>query len=127
MTGEKRSYQGALGTAIAKVFDLTVASTGANEKTLRALGRSYAVVHTHPAFHATYYPGGKSLALKLLFHPETGALYGAQGVEQEGDKRIDVLATAIQAGLTVFDLQGLDLAYAPPYSSNRERLFLCEG
>jgi CoA-disulfide reductase len=119
--GEKRRYKGTLGTAIVKVFDLTVATTGANEKTLRSLKCPYRVVHTHPASHATYYPGGQSMALKLLFHPETGALYGAQGVGQEGvDKRIDVLATAITGGLTVFDLTDLELAYAPPYSSAKD-------
>lgn len=121
IAGEKRIYKGTLGTAIVKVFDLTVATTGANEKTLRSLHKPYAVVHTHPASHATYYPGGKSLALKLLFHPESGVLYGAQGVGEEGvDKRIDVLATAIQGGMTVFDLQALELAYAPPYSSAKD-------
>ncbi len=121
LCGEMRRYKGTLGTAIVKVFDLTVATTGANEKTLRSLDRSYAVIHTHPASHATYYPGGKSMALKLLFHPETGVLYGAQGVGQQGvDKRIDVLATAIRGGLTVFDLQELELAYAPPYSSAKD-------
>lgn len=104
-----------------KVFDLTVATTGANEKTLHSLQRPYRIVHTHPASHATYYPGGQSMSLKLLFHPETGALYGAQGVGQEGvDKRIDVLATAISGGLTVFDLTDLELAYAPPYSSAKD-------
>ena len=119
--GDKRTYKGALGTAIVKVFDLTVATTGANEKTLRSSKRPYRVVHTHPASHATYYPGGHSMALKLLFHPETGALYGAQGVGHEGvDKRIDVLATAIRGGLTVFDLPDLELAYAPPYSSAKD-------
>ena len=119
--GEPRSYAGALGTAIVQVFDLTVATTGANEKTLRRLRRPYAVVHTHPASHATYYPGGQSMSLKLLFHPETGALYGAQAVGQEGiDKRIDVLATAIRSHLSVFDLQALELAYAPPYSSAKD-------
>jgi CoA-disulfide reductase len=121
LCGEKRSYKGVLGTAIVKVFDLTVATTGANEKTLRASGRPYRVVHTHPMSHAAYYPGGQSMALKLLFHPETGALYGAQGVGQQGvDKRIDVLATAIKGGLTVFDLPDLELAYAPPYSSAKD-------
>jgi len=121
IAGKKKRYSGTLGTAIVQVFDLTVATTGANEKTLRNLGWPYAVVHTHPASHATYYPGAQSMALKLLFHPETGALYGAQGVGREGvDKRIDVLATAIRAGLKVFDLQDLELTYAPPYSSAKD-------
>ena len=121
IAGNPTPYKGTLGTAIVKVFDLTVATTGANEKTVQRLGWSYQAVHTHPASHATYYPGSKPMSLKLLFHPETGAIYGAQGVGTEGvDKRIDVLATAIKAGLTVFDLADLELAYAPPYSSAKD-------
>jgi CoA-disulfide reductase len=121
IAGNPTPYKGTLGTAIVKVFDLTVATTGANEKTLLRLGWLYQVVHTHPASHATYYPGSKPMSLKLLFHPKTGAIYGAQGVGAEGvDKRIDVLSTAIKAGLTVFDLTDLELAYAPPYSSAKD-------
>lgn len=110
-----------LGTAIAKVFDLTVASTGSNEKTLSASGQRYAAIHTHPNSQASYYPGGGPISLKLLFHPESGKLFGAQAVGGEGtDKRIDVLATAIKAGLTAPDLADLELAYAPPYSSAKD-------
>ncbi|HET8911758.1 MAG TPA: CoA-disulfide reductase [Ktedonobacteraceae bacterium] len=121
IAGKKATYKGTLGTAVVKVFDLTVATTGLNEKTLRRLGWKYQVVHTHPSSHATYYPGSSTFALKLLFQPETGSIYGAQGVGKEGvDKRIDVLATAIKGGLTVFDLPDLELAYAPPYSSAKD-------
>jgi NADPH-dependent 2,4-dienoyl-CoA reductase/sulfur reductase-like enzyme/rhodanese-related sulfurtransferase len=110
-----------LGTAIAKVFDLTVASTGVNEKTLVAAGQRYAAIHTHPQSHAGYYPGGGPISLKLLFDPESGKLFGAQAVGGEGtDKRIDVLATAIKGGLTAPELADLELAYAPPYSSAKD-------
>jgi CoA-disulfide reductase len=121
IAGKPTPYKGILGTAIAKVFDLTIATTGANEKTLRRMGLPYRTVHTHPVSHAAYYPGSRPMSLKLLFHPETGAIYGAQAVGNEGvDKRIDVLATAIKAGLKVFDLADLELAYAPPYSSAKD-------
>lgn len=121
IAGKKTVYSGTLGTAIVKVFDLTVATTGLNEKTLRRLGWKYQAVHTHPPSHATYYPGSTPMALKLLFQPETGVIFGAQGVGVEGvDKRIDVMATAIKGGLTVFDLPNLELAYAPPYSSAKD-------
>jgi rhodanese-related sulfurtransferase len=118
ISGKKQLYKGTLGTSILKVFDLAVARTGVNEKLLRQLDQDYAAVHIYPASHATYYPGAEPLALKLLFHPTTGALYGAQGIGKAGvDKSIDVLAAAIKGGLTAFDLPDLELAYAPPYSS----------
>jgi NADPH-dependent 2,4-dienoyl-CoA reductase/sulfur reductase-like enzyme/rhodanese-related sulfurtransferase len=121
ISGKKKPYRGTLGTAIVQIFDLTVATTGLNEKTLRRLGWQYATVHIHPPSHAAYYPGACSMALKLLFHPATGKIYGAQGVGQAGiDKRIDVLATAIRSELTTFDLQDLELTYAPPYSSAKD-------
>lgn len=115
--GKKEKYQGTMGTSIAKVFDLTVAATGNNEKTLKRLGVSYEVVHIHPSSHAGYYPGAAPLSLKLIFDKETGKIYGAQAIGADGvDKRMDVIATAIKGGLTVEDLTNLELSYAPPYS-----------
>jgi CoA-disulfide reductase len=119
--GKKEKYQGTLGTSIAKVFNLTVAATGNNEKTLKRLGIKYEVVHIHPSSHAGYYPGAAPMALKLIFDKETGKIYGAQAVGADGvDKRIDVMATAIKGGLTVEDLTNLELSYAPPYSSAKD-------
>ena len=110
-----------LGTAIVGVFGLQVASTGWSEKRLRAAGRPYRAIHTHPASHATYYPGADSMALKLLVDPETDAILGAQGVGDSGvDKRIDVIATAITGGLTASSLADLELAYAPAFSSAKD-------
>ncbi|NLJ74329.1 MAG: CoA-disulfide reductase [Firmicutes bacterium] len=121
IAGLGRKYRGTMGTSIAKVFDLQVASVGNNEKMLKQNDMPYEVVHIHSGSHAGYYPGAHDMALKLLFHPTTGQIYGAQGVGQEGvDKRIDVLATAIFSGLTVRDLQELELAYAPPFSSAKD-------
>ncbi|QED49304.1 CoA-disulfide reductase [Cytobacillus dafuensis] len=119
--GKQEKYQGTLGTSIAKVFDLTVAATGNNEKTLNRLGVPYEVVHIHPSSHAGYYPGASSIALKLIFDKGTGRIFGAQAVGMDGvDKRIDVIATAIKGGLTVEDLTHLELSYAPPYSSAKD-------
>lgn len=119
--GKGQPYRGTLGTAVAKVFDLTVAVAGSNAKTLQKLGVPYESVHIHPASHAGYYPGGSPISLKLTFHPESGAIYGVQGVGMQGvDKRIDVVATAIKGNLTVHDLPDLELAYAPPYSSAKD-------
>jgi NADPH-dependent 2,4-dienoyl-CoA reductase/sulfur reductase-like enzyme/rhodanese-related sulfurtransferase len=110
-----------IGTAIVKVFDLTIATTGWNEKRLRAQGRPFFAVHTHPSSHATYYPGAKPMCLKMLVDPFSGEILGAQGVGTEGlDKRIDVLATAIRAGLTAPELADLELAYAPPFGSAKD-------
>ena len=110
-----------IGTAIVRVFDLTIAITGWNEKRLLAQGRSYFAVHTHPSSHAGYYPGAKSMCLKMLVDPSTGEILGAQGVGKEGlDKRIDVLATAIRAGLTAPELADLELAYAPQFGSAKD-------
>lgn len=121
INGIDSKYQGTLGTSIAKVFDMTVAATGNNEKTLKRLGISYDVVHVHPSSHAGYYPGAFPIALKLIFDRETGKIFGAQAVSYDGaDKRIDVLATAIKGGMTIFDLPDLELAYAPPYSSAKD-------
>jgi CoA-disulfide reductase len=121
MMGKNEKYQGTLGTSIAKVFDLTVAATGNNEKTLKRLGITYEVVHIHPSSHAGYYPGAAPIALKLIFDKETGKIFGAQAVGADGvDKRIDVIATAIKGALTVEDLTNLELSYAPPFSSAKD-------
>lgn len=121
MMGKREKYQGTLGTSIAKVFDLTVAATGNNEKILKRLGKNYEVVHIHPNSHAGYYPGAAPISFKLIFDKETGKIFGAQAVGADGvDKRIDVIATAIKGGLTVEDLTNLELSYAPPYSSSKD-------
>ncbi len=121
IAGRPVKLTGRIGTAVVRVFDLTVAVTGWNEKRLRAAGRPYRAVHTHPASHAGYYPAAAPMALKLLFDPQTGAILGAQGVGGEGvDKRIDVLATALYAGLSAEDLADLELAYAPQYGSAKD-------
>jgi len=110
-----------IGTAIVKVFDLTIATTGWNEKRLRAAGRTATSIHAHPRSHAKYYPGAEKMALKLVFDPVSGEILGAQGVGNEGvDKRIDVLATAIRGGITAPELADLELAYAPPFGSAKD-------
>lgn len=110
-----------VGTAVVGVFGLTAASVGRNEKRLRAEGRPYRAIHTHPSQHAGYYPGASPLALKLLVDPDTDLILGAQAVGKDGvDKRIDVLATAIAGGLTASDLADLELAYAPAYGSAKD-------
>ncbi len=110
-----------LATAIVKVFDLTAAATGWNEKRLRAAGRRYRAIHSHPMSHAGYYPGAQQMSLKLLFDPDDGTILGAQAVGGEGiDKRIDVIATAITGGITADELADLELAYAPPFSSAKD-------
>ncbi|MBX3442880.1 MAG: FAD-dependent oxidoreductase [Planctomyces sp.] len=119
--GREARFRGTQGTAIVGVFQLTAAMTGASEKLLLRIGRPFRKVYVHPAHHAGYYPGAEGMTLKLTFDPETGRLFGAQGVGGAGvDKRIDVLATAIQAGMTVFDLEELELAYAPQYGSAKD-------
>ncbi|WP_341347269.1 CoA-disulfide reductase [Paenibacillus sp. FSL H3-0469] len=121
INGRKASYTGALGTAIIKLFDMTAALTGNNEKTLRSLGVPFEAVHIHPNSHAGYYPGAAPIALKLLFNPQTGEIYGAQAAGSAGvDKRIDVIATAIRSKLKADKLADLELAYAPPYSSAKD-------
>ena len=119
--GRAMKYRGTQGTAILGFFDKTAAMTGASEKSLRRANRPFRKVYTHPAHHAGYYPGAEQMTLKILFHAETGKLLGAQGVGGTGvDKRIDVLAVAIQAGMTVFDLEEMELAYAPQYGSAKD-------
>jgi rhodanese-related sulfurtransferase len=114
-------YRGTQGTAIVGVFEKTAAMTGASEKVLRRAGRAYRKIYVHANNHAGYFPGAEPIALKVLFDPEGGQLLGAQAVGTGGvDKRIDVLATAIQAGMTVFDLEEAELAYAPQYGSAKD-------
>lgn len=119
--GKEAVYNGTLGTSIAKVFDLSVASTGSNEKMLKRQGVPYEVVHVTPNSHAGYYPGAAQINLKLIFDKESGRIYGAQAVGKDGvDKRIDVIATAIKGNMTVLDLPDIEIAYAPPYSSAKD-------
>jgi rhodanese-related sulfurtransferase len=121
MFGRPARYTTTQGTAIVKVFDLTAGGTGANEKALRRAGIDYRKVYVHPNGHASYYPGSAAMHLKLLFAPEDGRVLGGQVVGYDGvDKRIDVLAVAVRAGLTVWDLAELELAYAPPYGSAKD-------
>lgn len=119
--GRPSRYIGTLGTAILRLFNLTAGCTGANEKTLRKADIPFQALHLHPGSHAGYYPGAEPIALKVLFAPGTGRLLGAQAVGREGvDKRIDVLATALKAEMTMRDLAELELAYAPPYGSAKD-------
>ena len=119
--GRKSFFSGTLGTAVVKVFDMTAAATGTSEKTLKKYEIPYLVSYTHSGSHASYYPGALMMAVKLLFSPLTGRILGAQVVGEDGvDKRIDVLATAIHGNMTVHDLEELELAYAPPFSSAKD-------
>lgn len=121
ISGIDVEYEGTLGSSVAKVFDLTVAATGNNEKVLNKLNSNYKVLHIHPGSHASYYPGAFPISLKLIFDPTNGKILGAQAVGFEGvEKRIDVVATAIKGNLTVFDLPDIELCYAPPYSSAKD-------
>ena len=121
IAGRSVGLGGRIGTAIVRVFGLTVAVTGWNERRLRAAGRAHQVIHAHPGNHAGYYPGAQSMALKLLFDPADGTILGAQAVGGDGvDKRIDVIATAMRGGLSVTDLADLELAYAPPYGAAKD-------
>ena len=114
-------YRGGQGSSVIKLFDMTAASTGINEKTAKALGLSTDKVILSPMSHAGYYPGGKMMTMKVLFEKDTYRLLGAQIVGFDGvDKRIDVIATAIRAGMKAYELAELDLAYAPPYSSAKD-------
>ena len=118
--GDSR-YQGSQGSSVIKVFDLTAAATGVNETNAKKTGLDVDTVVLSPMSHAGYYPGGKLMTMKVVFERETCRLLGAQIVGYEGvDKRIDVLATAIRAGMTAIQLKDLDLTYAPPYSSAKD-------
>lgn len=120
IAGLNSSYKGTQGTSVIKVFGLTAASTGANERTLKKAGITYKVIYVHPQSHASYYPGALPMSLKLIFNDE-GNVLGAQGIGYEGvDKRIDVIATAIRLKGTVQDLAELELSYAPPFSSAKD-------
>ncbi len=125
ITGMKEKYKGTQGTSIAKVFELTVANTGQNEKQLKAKGLKYGEDYLktiiHSKSHAGYYPGAMPMAIKLIFGKEDGKVLGAQIVGHDGvDKRIDVIATSLRFGGTVEDLKTLELAYAPPFSSAKD-------
>jgi rhodanese-related sulfurtransferase len=110
-----------LGTAIVKVFDVVAATVGWSERRLRAAGRPFRAIHSHPFDHATYYPGATRMVAKLIFDPDDGTILGAQIVGRNGvDKRIDVIATAMSAGMTADRLADLELAYAPPFSSAKD-------
>lgn len=118
--GDSR-FAGSMGSSVLKLFDLTAASTGLNEKAAQAAEIDYGKVVLSPSAHAAYYPGGRNMTMKVLYEKGTCRLLGAQIVGYEGvDKRIDVLATAIQAGMSGVQLKDLDLAYAPPYSSAKD-------
>ncbi len=119
--GRDSVYGKTQGTGICKVFGLAAGMTGLNEKMLQRAKMKYEKIYVHPASHASYYPGASQMSLKLLFDPESGRVLGAQVVGAEGvDKRIDVIATAMRAGMTVSDLKDLELCYAPPYGSVRD-------
>ncbi|GAA5215701.1 FAD-dependent oxidoreductase [Corallincola platygyrae] len=119
--GKQRHFGKTQGTAVCRVFGLTVASTGMNEKQLTQADIKFRKVYVHPMDHASYFPGAAQISLKLLFCPDSGKIYGAQAVGAKGvDKRIDVLAVAQRAGMTVFDLEELELCYAPPYGSAKD-------
>ena len=119
--GNHRHYKGCIGTAITKVFDLHAATVGLNEKQLKREGLSYTASHTHSASHASYYPQSKMVDTKLLFHPETGQVWGAQIVGMQGvDKRIEMIAQVIRHHGTVEELCETEQAYAPPFSSAKD-------
>ncbi len=119
--GNTRKYLGSISTAIAKVFDLTVASTGVSEKTLKRLQIPYLTSITHSSSHAGYYPGAVPMSVKIVFAPKTGTLFGAQIVGYEGvDKRIDLFAAVVKNNGTIYDLEEIEHAYAPPYSSAKD-------
>jgi len=119
--GKNRTYNSVLSTSILKLFDYTVAMTGASEKALKKTNIDYEKLYIHPANHVGYYPGAKQMHIKMLFSKPQGKILGVQIVGSDGvDRRIDIFSVAIKAGMTVFDLQELDLAYAPPYGSGKD-------
>lgn len=120
VTGRKTKYRSTQGTSIVKVFDMVAGGTGATEKQLRQLGMKYHKVHVHPSGHAGYYPGTSTMHIKLLFDAK-GKILGAQACGFDGvDKRLDVMATALRGGLSVYDLEDMELAYAPPFGSAKD-------
>ena len=121
LSGLPLKNKGSIGTAIVRAFNSVAASTGLSEKTVQNLGLHHKVIHITANDHAGYYPNHHAMLLKLIFNPETGEIFGAQAVGKSGvDKRIDVLSTAIKAGLTIFDLPELELSYAPPFGSAKD-------
>ncbi len=120
--GKDAAFRGVQGTTVCGFFGLTVATTGANEKTLRRLGiAGYQKIYLHPAQHAAYYPGASPIHMKLLFAVDDGRIWGAQAVGREGvEKRIDVIAMAIQTGASVFDLEEAELCYAPQFGAAKD-------
>jgi rhodanese-related sulfurtransferase len=119
--GRPATYRGTYGTSIVRVFDLTIASTGLNQQALDRGGIAYESVHVHPLSHVGYYPGAEILDMKLLFSVGDGTIYGAQVVGKESvARRLDVLATAIQGGMTVDDVAQLELCYAPAYGAPKD-------
>lgn len=121
ISGLPRRNKGSIGTAIVRVFDLAAASTGLNERQLKQADKTYDVIHIQGKSHAGYYPNASTIFLKLLFHPVNGKIYGAQAIGKDGaDKRIDIIATAIKAGLTIQDLPELEFTYAPPFGSAKD-------
>lgn len=119
--GLHKSYHGTQGSSVLKVFDLTVAATGLNEKAAKRNNLAYDKMYTYSANHAGYYPGAVNMSIKTLFEKETGKILGAQVVGYDGvDKRCDVFATAIRAGMTAYDLTEQELCYAPPYGSAKD-------
>lgn len=121
MLGRNKSYQGTQGTAICKIFDLAIASTGKNEKTLKREGTPYRKIYVHTASHASYYPGAELVSFKMLYCPTTLKILGAQAAGKDGvDKRIDIMAVAQRAGMTIDQLQHLELTYAPPFGSAKD-------
>ena len=121
ISGLKRKNKGSIGTAIVRVFKMAAAATGLNERQLQQADEAYEVIHIQGKSHAGYYPNAKTIVLKLLFHPTTGKIYGAQAIGEDGvDKRIDIIATAIKAGMTVQELPELEFTYAPPFGSAKD-------
>jgi len=121
MFGAKEAYQATQGTAICKIFDLAVAATGQNEKSLKRNNIPYKKVYVHTASHASYYPGAETVSFKMLYCPKTLKILGAQAAGKDGiDKRIDIMAVAQRAGMTIDQLEHLELSYAPPFGSAKD-------
>lgn len=121
ISGKNSTNKGSIGTSIVRVFNLAAASTGLNERVAKNLGIDASVVHISAKDHAGYFPGATQVVLKLVFNKDTGEIYGAQGIGEKGvDKRIDIIATAIKGGLTIFDLPELELTYAPPFGAAKD-------
>ncbi len=119
--GRTSQFRGVQGTSVCGIFNMTVASTGASEKTLQRVGIDYCKIYLHPGHHASYFPGAQPIAIKLLYAPTDGRILGAQAVGTAGtEKRIDVIAMAIQAGMTVFDLEEAELCYAPQFGAAKD-------